>query len=407
MKKKRDPRKSELIRQMVELYQPKNMSEFTEMFKDMFADTLEDMLKAELDEELGYEKHDQQPKSTTNRRNGSYPKTVHTSNGDMTLEIPRDREGKYEPQVVPKGTTDLSAIEEKVILLYSMGTSDRDISKTIDEIYGFTLSAETISRIVDRVKPRVIEWMNRRLEKVYPFVYMDALMISVKSSEKAGKQAFYTIIGVDPDGKKDCLGFWTSENEGVTYWVRVLDELKTRGVEKLGFVCIDGLKGLKEAITDAFPEAIVCRCMVHLIRNSMKYVPEKDRKAFCTDLKKIYAAVSEIEARAALEAFEEKWQEKYAPAVRIWKDNYCYVEQLFGYPKEIRKMIYTTNTIESFNAELRKITRGKGSFPNVDAVFKALYLREQNIVKKWTMPFPNWGIIRAKLDLLWGDGWCF
>ena len=394
-----------LLRQLIELYQPKSVSDIQEMLKALFAGTMEDMLKAELDSELGYKKNSQEAKTTDNRRNGSYPKTVTSSMGEIELNIPRDRKGEYEPELIPKGSHDVSELEEKVLSLYAKGTSDRDISDVVNDIYGFKLSHETISNIVDRVQPRVIEWQNRRLEKVYPFVYMDALMVNIKSENKSGKCAVYSIIGVNCEGRKDCFGFWIGENEGTHQWLSIFDELKARGVEKLGFVCIDGLAGLEEAITNTFPNAIVCRCMVHLVRNSTKYIPTKHRKEFCADLKAIYGAVSISEAENALTILNEKWKKQYPSAVRVWNDNFIYVQRIFEYPSEIRKMIYTTNAIESFNSALRKVTDRKAAFPNEMAVMKILYLRTQDVVKKWTMPYPNWGVIRGMLDLLWGHGW--
>ena len=394
-----------LLRQLIELYQPKSVSDIQEMLKSLFADTMEDMLKAELDCELGYKKNSQESKTTDNRRNGSYPKKVTSNMGEIELNVPRDCKGEYEPELIPKGSHDVSALEEKVLSLYAKGTSDRDISDVINDIYGFKLSHETISNIVDRIQPRVIEWQNRKLEKVYPFVYMDALMVNMKSENKSDKYAVYSIIGVNCEGKKDCFGFWIGENEGTYQWLGIFDELKARGVERLGFVCIDGLAGLEEAITSTFPNAIVCRCMVHLVRNSTKYIPTKHRKEFCADLKAIYGAVSISEAENALAVLNEKWKKQYPSAVRVWNDNFIYVQRIFEYPSEIRKMIYTTNAIESFNSSLRKVTDRKAAFPNEMAVMKVLYLRTNDVVKKWTMPYPNWGVIRGKLDLLWGYGW--
>ena len=263
--KKIKNKKSELLRELIGMYQPQSIGDITDMLKDLFADTMEDMLKAELEAKLGYRKNDPSPKDTENRRNGSYPKTVRSGLGESRIQIPRDREGEYEPALIPKGTSDVSKLESKVLSLYAKGTSDRDISQVIQEIYGFSLSHETISNIVDLVQPRVVEWQTRRLEKVYPFVYMDALMIPIKGEKKSGKCAVYTMIGVNVDGKKDCFGFWIGENEGTHQWLSIFDELKSRGVERLGFVCIDGLQGLEEAITNTFPTAVVCRCMVHQV----------------------------------------------------------------------------------------------------------------------------------------------
>ena len=406
-RRKRDPEKSALIKQMIAMYHPETMEDVGAMLKDMFSDTIEDMLQAELSGELGYKKYDQSEKDTANRRNGSYPKTVHGSLGDMEINVPRDRDGIYQPIAVPKGSYDVSELETKVLSMYAKGASDRDISDVINDIYGFKVSAETISNIVNKIAPKVVEWQNRKLEKCYPFAYMDCLQISVKTDSKAGKHAFYTIIAIDSDGKKDCLGFWMNENEGATYWLGVFDELKSRGVERMGFVCIDGLKGMEQAITSTFPQTVVCRCMVHLIRNSTKYVPTKERKEFCADLKKIYAAVSEGEAEAQLGELNAKWHGRHPSAVKVWNDNFEYVRQLYQYPVEIRKMIYTTNTIESFNSQLRKVTNGKGAFPSEQAAMKILYLRTVDVIKKWNASVPNWGIVRGKLDILWGNGWEF
>jgi putative transposase len=404
-KEKLSPEGKELLHQMIEHFQPKTFKDIQQMLKSMFAHTMEEMLQSELDSELGYEKSDQCPKSTTNRRNGTYSKTVQSNMGQINLNIPRDREGSYEPELVPKGTKDVSALEEKVLSLYAKGTSDRDISQVVEEIYGFKLSHETVSRIVDRIQPRLIEWQNRPLEKVYPFVYMDALYVPIKGEKRAGKYAVYSIIGINAEGHKDCFGFWIGENEGSHQWLSIFDELKSRGVEQLGFVCIDGLKGLEDAITNLFPTAIVCRCMVHLVRNSVKYVPTKEMKAFCKDTKAIYGAVSKSASQQALATLNEKWYKLYPSAVKVWNENFKYVERLFEYPSEIRKMIYTTNTIENFNSALRKVTNRKGAFPSELAVMKILYLRTLDVVEKWTKPYPNWSLVRGKLDLLFGEHW--
>ena len=360
---------------------------------------MEDMLKGELDGHLGYAKNGQALKTTTNRRNGSYPKTVRSQFGELSLDIPRDREGEFEPALVPNGKRDVSGIEEKALSMYAKGMSDRDISTTIDEIYGFTLSHDTISRIVDRVQPRLIEWQSRALCECYPFLYVDALVVPVKSDGKSVNKAVYSIIGINTEGIKDCLGFWISDKEGAHFWLSIFDELKSRGVKKLGFVGIDGLTGLEEGIKNVYPGAVVQRCMVHLVRNSIKYIPSKHYKAFCADLKAMYGASGLTSAHAAFEAFIQKWS-AYPSAVKVWTGNFRHVEQLFEYPAEIRKIIYTTNTIEAFNSALRKVTNRKAAFPNDNAVFKILYLRTMDIAKKWTKPISGWAIIRGKLDIV-------
>jgi transposase-like protein len=402
-RKERNPERDRLVKEILAEFQPKDLFELQDVLKGIFGPLMEDMLKGELDAHLGYEKHDQSPKETKNRRNGSYPKTVKSRMGELELSIPRDRTGEFEPALVPNGTRDVSGIEEKVLSMYAKGLSDRDISATVDDIYGFNVSHETISRIVDRVQPRLAEWQSRPLDECYPFLFVDALVIPVKSEGKSINKAVYSMIGINRDGIKDCLGLWISDKEGAHFWLAIFDELRMRGVKKLGFVSIDGLSGLEEGIKSIFPDAVVQRCMVHLVRNSIKYIPSKHYKAFCADLKSLYGAASQTSAKAAMEAFVEKWR-PYPSAVRVWVDNFGHVEQLYNYPAEIRKMIYTTNTIEAFNSALRKVTHRKAAFPNDNAVFKILYLRIMDIAKKWVKPLSGWAIVRGQLDIVL-PGW--
>lgn len=369
--------------------------------RDMFAGTMEDLLKAELDEHLGYEKHEQKPKETTNRRNGTTKKTVRTKDGELTLNIPRDRESSYEPQAVKKGQSDVSDIQEKVMSMYAKGLSDRDISAIIHDIYGFTLSHETISRIIDNVLPRLIEWQTRPLETIYACAYVDAMVVKVKDNGKAINKAAYTIIGIDMEGRKDVLGIWLGKNEGAQAWMMIFDEIKTRGVEQILYICIDGLKELEQAIKCIYPQAHVQRCMVHIQRNAIKYVPSKHYKVFSHDAKAIYSATSLQAAKEALTTLEDKWKEDYPLAVRVWVDNMEHVERLFELPAAIRKMVYTTNIVEGFNSALRKVTRGKAAFPNDDSVLKALYLRTMDVIMKWTMPVANWALILSQIDIMY------
>jgi transposase-like protein len=398
-KKERNPAREQLARQVIAEYQPKSFKELQDALKDIFGPLMEDMMKGELDAHLGYQKHDQAPKRTSNRRNGSYPKKVRSSMGELEVAIPRDREGEFESVLLPSGRRDVSGVEEKVLSMYAKGMSDRDIAATVDDIYGFSVSHDTISRIVERIQPRLIEWQSRPLRECYPFLYVDALVVPVKSDGKSVNKAVYSIIGIDPDGIKDCLGFWISDKEGAHFWLSIFDELKARGVKKLGFVSIDGLKGLEEGIRSIFPETIVQRCMVHLVRNSIKYIPSKHYKAFCADLKAMYGASNLVSAKAAQEAFVEKWN-AYPSAVRVWTDNWRHVEQLYNYPVEIRKVIYTTNVIEAFNSALRKVTNRKAAFPNDNAVFRILYLRTMDITSKWNKPVSGWAIVRGQLDIV-------
>jgi len=386
---------------MMELVNELGISDANELFetlRDMFAGTMEEMLHAELDGHLGYEKHAQHPKKTTNRRNGTTAKTVRSKVGEVKLNIPRDREGSFEPRLVNKGQSDISDIQDKVMSMYAKGMSDRDISAIIEDIYGFEISHETISRIINRVMPRFEEWQSRPLEALYTFVYVDAMVVKVKDNGKAVNKAVYTVLGIDTDGRKDILGLWISPNEGAHFWMMVFDELKARGVKHMMFVCIDGLKELEKGILTIFPQAQVLRCMVHLVRNSVRFVPTKHYKDFCRDVKQIYGAVSLQAAREALNALAANWPD-YSSAVRVWTDNFEYVERLFELPAAIRRMVYTTNMVEGVHSALRKVTRGKAAFPNDDAVFKALFLRIIDLSKKWTMPVPNWSLVLGQLDV--------
>jgi transposase-like protein len=389
------------LRVIMSEYKPATAAEAGDVLRGLFAGTMEDMLQAELAAELGYERHDKSPKVTHNRRNGTTRKTVRTKEGEMTLKIPRDRDGTFEPQAVPKHSRDVSGIQEKVIAMYGRGMSERDISDTIVDIYGFSLSAETISNITEAVLPRVREWRNRQLKSVYPFVFIDALYADVKVSGMSQKRAVYAIIGVDSDGIKDVLGIWTRESEGAKEWLNIFDELKQRGVERVSFMSADGLKGVEEAAKSAFGHDLTFqRCIVHLIRNSLKYVPSKHFKAFCADLRLIYGAASLAAAKDAFEALKGKWGTNYPGAVKIWEENFVFVEQLFDFPAAVRKVIYTTNAIESLNSALRKVTNRKGALPSDDALMKLLFLRIEGLTDKWTKPIANWAIIRGQLDIV-------
>jgi transposase-like protein len=400
-RRKATPEEQKRRGMMMEMVKELGISDANELYeriRDLFAGTMEDMLHAELDGHLGYEKHDQRPKRTTNRRNGTSPKTVRSKIGEVSLNIPRDREGSFEPRLVNKGKTDISEIQDKVMSMYAKGMSDRDISAIIEDIYGFELSHETISRIINRVMPRFEEWQSRPLEALYAFVYVDAMVVKVKDNGKAVNKAVYTVLGIGMDGRKDILGIWLSPNEGAHFWMMVFDEIKARGVQHMMYVCIDGLKELEKGILTIFPQAQVLRCMVHLVRNSVRFIPTKHYKDFCRDVKQVYGAVSLQAARDALSALATNWPE-YPSAVRVWTDNFEYVERLFELPAAIRRMVYTTNMVEGIHSALRKVTRGKAAFPNDDAVFKALFLRIVDLTKKWTMPVPNWSLVLGQLDV--------
>lgn len=401
-KRKKNPAAEQLMKHLFENYDIKSALDVQEALKDMFAETLETMLQAELDDHLGYEKNANNVASTTNRRNGTSKKTVQSQLGEFDLQVPRDREATFEPQVVKKHQKDISGIEERILSMYSKGQSQRDIMATIQDIYGIEISHETVSKITDKVIPLVQEFRNRPLKKFYPFVYVDAMFTPVKTAVSAGQKALYSIIGIDIDGHKDVLGFWLSEDESSRHWMQILEELKRRGVEDILVVSLDGLTGLEDAIKATFPKTITQRCIVHLQRNACRYLPRKRWAEFSKDIKAVYKAVSLDEATVLFETFENKWTD-YLAAVNVWKKNWDSIERLFEFPSEIRKIIYTTNTIESYHNQLRKVTDRKGAFPNEMSLFKLVYLRVEEIRSKWNRPIQNWAKVLNQLVVLYGE----
>ena len=369
----------------------------------MFGGFIEQALEAELDQHLGYSRYDFRHKSTSNTRNGRKPKTIQTRLGETTVQAPRDREGSFQPQIVPKRQTNVIGIEDKILSLYAKGLSTRDISKTLEEIYGFETSHETISAVTDKVIPLIQEWQQRPLEPVYPIIYLDALHVKMRDGISASNKAVYCVIGVSLEGRKDVLSLSIGEAESASYWMSLLDELKARGVQDICIACVDGLSGFKQAIQAVFPHALVQRCLVHLIRQSTKFVSYQDRKSFCYDLKQIYQAISQSAAEQAFQTFKEKWNRLVPLAVRVWENNIEEVYQLFKFPKEIRKMIYTTNAIESYNSQLRKVLKGKGAFPNETSVMKLIYLQTIEVTKKWQRQISNWSQILNQLLILYPD----
>lgn len=402
-KGKRKAAPKELMKYLFENYELNNALDVQEALKDMFSETLETMLNAELDQHLGYSKNENAIEHTTNRRNGKSAKTVQSQLGEFDLNIPRDREASFEPQVVQKHQKDISGIEEKILSMYAKGQSQRDISATIEEIYGFEVSHETVSKVTDKIIPLVQEFRNRPLKKIYPFVFVDAMYTPVKTATGTGQKALYNIIGIDIEGKKDVLGFWLSEEESSRHWLQILEEIKQRGVEDILFISLDGLKGLEKAIKSVFPNTITQRCIVHLMRNSTRYIARKRWSEFAKDIKAVYRAVSLDEAVMLFEAFEAKWSETAGAAVAVWRNNWDAVERLFEYPSEIRKIIYTTNAIESYHNQLRKVTDRKGAFYNETALYKLVYLRTIDIKKKWSRPVQNWGQVMNQLEVLFSD----
>lgn len=389
--------KNELVKAILDTYQPETAEDVQNALKDIFGPMFEAMLQGEMNTHLGYSNNSKEKKDTDNRRNGYIDKSVKTSLGEMNISVPRDRDGSFEPVIIPKRTKDISDIDRKVISMYAKGMSQRDISDTIEDIYGFKVSHEMISQITDCVLEELNEWQNRPLKKFYPFVFVDCMYVTIRYEYEVRETAVYTILGYDKDGHKDILGLWLNDSESKHTWMKIFDEIKQRGVEEIFFISMDGVSGLEEGAKEIFKGAIVQRCIVHLIRNSLKYVPSKDYKKFTANLKLIYGASNLKSALHEFEKFKHNWS-KYPGAVDVWERNFKHVEQLFNYPSDIRKIMYTTNAIESVNSSFRKVTK-KGAFPNENALLKLLYLRIQELYKKWDVSvISNWSLVRNQLD---------
>jgi transposase-like protein len=401
MVRKKDERsegRRAIAKAILEQYKPTTTEEMQDALRDIFGPMFEAMLQGEMDSHLGYESNDRGSKSTSNRRNGYTEKTVKSSIGEIDIRTPRDRDGSFEPQLIPKRAKDVSGIEDKVLSMYAKGMSQRDIADTIEEIYGFEISHETISTITDRVIETAREWQNRPLKKFYTFLFVDCLYVNIRKDLETKSCAVYVILGYDVDGIKDVLGIWIGDSEGKHYWMQIFDEIKSRGVEDVLFISMDGVSGLEEGARSIFKDVIVQRCIVHLIRNSIKYIPSKDYKAYTTQLKRVYGAPSLKAAEAEFERFKQAWSQ-YPGAIDVWVRNWAHVEQLYNYGNAVRKIMYTTNSIEALNSSFRKVTK-KGSFPNEDAVIKALYLRLTELYKKWAnRPVPNWAMVRNQLSM--------
>ena len=397
-KKKQLNPNEQLARAIIDQYQPKSVADMQDALKDIFGPMFEAMLQGEMSSHLGYQNNERGEKESPNRRNGYTSKTLKTTAGDVPIQVPRDRDGTFEPTVVPKRKRDVSAIEDKVLAMYAKGLSQRDIADTIEDIYGFEISHETISEITDSVLEHLEEWQNRPLQKFYTFLFVDCLYTTIRKDYETKNYAVYVILGYDVDGRKDILGLWIDETESKHQWMKIFDELKSRGVEEMLFLSMDGVSGLEEGVKAIFPEVTVQRCIVHMIRNSLKYVPNKDYKRFTAQLKKVYGAASLKAAESEFERFKQTWSE-YPGAVAVWSRNWSHVAQLFQYGSAVRKILYTTNPIESVNSSFRKVTK-KGAFPNENALFKLLYLRITELYKKWNRrPVSNWALVRNQLDI--------
>jgi putative transposase len=371
------------------------------IFARLFSETIEQMLEAELTEELGYEPYEAKGRNSGNSRNGHYASSMRTSGGDAKIKVPRDRNGEFQSDLLKKNSNE---IEQKIIAMYAKGNSIRDIQDMLEELYGIDVSPSTISKITDKVWELVEAWQNRPLAPIYAIVYLDAIHIKLKRDGKIENVAVYNVLGVDLEGHKEVFGHWIGDGgEGANFWLSVITDLQNRGVEDIFIASVDGLPGFSDAIHAIFPKTKIQRCVIHQIRTSLKYVVWKDRKAFTTDLKTIYKAVNREEAEANLLKLEEKWGSRYGAAIKSWQNNWEELATFFEFPKEIRRLIYTTNTVEGYHRQLRKVLKNKSSFPTSQAVRKLLYLATMDITKKWTAPLQNWPLILNQLVIRFED----
>lgn len=376
----------------------KDLNDFRQMLTKV---TVERALNAELDDHLGYDKHE--VSSTSNSRNGTTSKTLRTEDGQFELDTPRDREGSFEPKLVKKNQTRFTSMDDKILFLYAQGMTTREIVKTFKELYGADASPSLISKVTDSVIEEVVEWQSRELDPIYPIVYLDCIVLKIRQDKQVINKAIYLALGVNMEGHKELLGMWLSENEGAKFWLNVLTELQNLGVKDILIACVDGLKGFPDAINTVFPEAQIQLCVVHMVRNSVRYVPWKDYKAVTADLKTIYQASTEESALQALEDFSDKWDDKYPQISRSWKSHWENLNTLFQYPEDIRKAIYTTNAIESLNSVIRKATKKRKVFPTDDSAKKVVYLAIRQASEKWTMPIRNWKTALNRFMIMFED----
>ena len=391
--------KRDIIRKLIEEYDIETATDIQEALKDLLGGTIKEMMEAEMDNHLGYGKSERS--DSDDYRNGYKSKRINSSYGNMDIQVPQDRKSTFEPQIVKKRQKDISDIDQKIISMYAKGMTTRQISDIINDIYGFEPSEGFISDVTDKILPQIEDWQNRPLDEVYPIVYIDAIHYSVRDEGVIRKLAAYVILGISTSGMKEVLTINIGENESSKYWLSVLNELKNRGVKDILVLCADGLTGIKEAISAAFPKTEYQRCIVHMIRNTLKYVPDKDRKAFATDLKTIYHAADEKKALEALERVTTKWTPKYPNSMKRWKDNWDCISPIFKFSSTVRKVIYTTNAIESLNATYRKLNRQRSVFPSDTALLKALYLSTFEATKKWTVTIRNWGQVYGELSIMY------
>ena len=383
----------ELIDELLKDYKkPEDITGDNGLLKQLTKAVLERALESELTHELGYEKHSLSGRNNGNSRNGKSSKTLKTDYGELDISVPRDRNSEFEPRIVKKGQRRFTGFDDKILSMYARGMTTRDIQGHLEEIYGVEVSPELISTVTDSIISEVKEWQNRPIDEIYPIVFFDAVRMKIRDEGHVVNKAAYLAVGIDMDGIKDVLGIWIEKNEGAKFWLSVFTELKNRGMKDVLIACVDGLKGLPEAIESVFPQADVQLCIVHMVRNSLKFVSYKDRKKIAADLKNVYRASTVKQAEEALSDFESKWDSRYPMISKSWRNNWPRIIPFFSYSEDIRKVIYTTNAIESMNNSIRKVTKNRNSFPSDEAAIKLLYMALKNIKKKWTMPIRNWSL---------------
>lgn len=379
------------------------VEDIQKMLKDLFKDTLQQIFEAEIEEHLGYKKHSIEGNNTGNSRNGYNKKTIQTRFGKTEIEIPRDRNGEYEPRIIGKYERTSNQLEDQIIAMYAKGMSTRDIEYHMRDIYGIDVSPAMVSKITDKVMPQIVEWQSRTLDRVYPIVFLDAIHFKVRKDNRIVNKAAYSVLGLNMDGHKEILGIWIGENESASFWLGVCNDLKNRGVQDILIACKDGLSGFSEAINTVFPETEIQLCIIHQIRNSLKYVSHKEQRKLMADLKQVYQALTLEEAELAFEMFKENWGKKHPIIIRSWENNWLELTAYFKYPHEIRKMVYTTNIIEGYHRQLRKVTKTKTAYPTDDALKKIIYLATIEAAKKWTMPAREWKSCISQFAIYFGD----
>jgi putative transposase len=380
-----------------------SVDDIIEMMKSLFRETLQLVFEAEIEDHLGYTKHSSSGINTGNSRNGYRQKTIKTKFGNTTLNIPRDRNGEYEPKIIKNYETSINGLEEQILALYSKGMSTRDIETHMKDIYGVDVSPSLVSKVTDKILPQVYEWQSRPLDRVYPIVYLDAIHFKVRHENRIINKAAYTVLGVNSEGIKDILGIWIGENESASFWLGVCTDLKSRGVEDIFIACKDGLSGFSEAIQSTFPQTHIQLCVIHQIRNSMKYIPAKNRKDFMEDLKKVYKASTIEQATLEFENLKQNWGDKYEKVIKSWENNWLELTTYFSFPVGLRKLIYTTNTVEGYHRQLRKVTKTKSAYPTDNSLRKIIYLATMNIVDKWFRPIPDWIECKGQFKILFED----